>query len=254
MKIHHLRNATHILHIGTHRILVDPMLGAPGTFTNFRWFGQKRQKNPLVPLPPGTQAALDETTACIISHCRRRHLDHLDKTGMEFLRERQIPTYGTEGDVSFLKKKGIAAHPFTEESLGFKIQAIAARHGHGWIGPLVGPGTGWFLAPEGNPSIYLTGDTVLTKDVRRAITELQPDIIIAPAGAAQLDVGQELLFTRSELLELAQIAPKKILFNHLEALDHCPVTRTALRQTLSKAHLLEKCFIPEDGEIIDIQL
>ena len=39
--------------------------------------------------------------------------------------------------------------------------------------------------------------------------------------------------------------------NHLEAVNHCPTTRTQLREKLAENGLLEKTFIPNDGEVIE---
>ncbi|WP_366935430.1 hypothetical protein [uncultured Christiangramia sp.] len=41
--------------------------------------------------------------------------------------------------------------------------------------------------------------------------------------------------------------------NHLEAVNHCPTTRTQLREKLAENGLLEKTFIPNDGEVIEIE-
>ena len=41
--------------------------------------------------------------------------------------------------------------------------------------------------------------------------------------------------------------------NHLEAVNHCPTTRTQLREKLAENGLSEKTFIPNDGEVIEIE-
>ena len=53
-------------------------------------------------------------------------------------------------------------------------------------------GVGFYLALDGEPSVYICGDTVLTDDVQRALTHLKPDVAILAAGCAQLDVGKPL--------------------------------------------------------------
>ena len=44
------------------------------------------------------------------------------------------------------------------------------------------------------------------------------------------------------------MAPGKVFANHLEALNHCPTTRNQLQQELQKHQLLNKVWIPNDGE------
>jgi hypothetical protein len=41
-----------------------------------------------------------------------------------------------------------------------------------------------------------------------------------------------------------------VIANHLEALNHCPVTRAQLQDVLDKAGLLIKTIIPQDGETL----
>lgn len=62
MLITHLRNATMLLAIAEHRLLVDPMLSEPGVMPGFKLVGGGRRPNPLVPLPQGTERALEEVT------------------------------------------------------------------------------------------------------------------------------------------------------------------------------------------------
>jgi hypothetical protein len=62
-------------------------------------------------------------------------------------------------------------------------------------------GVGFFLKLLNEPSIYIRGDTVLTDDVKRALTELKPDITVVAAGRARMDVGQALLMSIDEVME-----------------------------------------------------
>lgn len=70
------------------------------------------------------------------------------------------------------------------------------------------------------------------------------------SGSARLDIGQPILMPMEELLTFARQAPGKVIANHLEALNHCPTTRSLLKSTLEANGLLSKTFIPEDGESI----
>ena len=108
-------------------------------------------------------------------------------------------------------------------------------------------GAGYFISLEDEPSIYICGDTVLTKDVKRAITQFKPDIVVVASGNASLDVGKPLLMSLDEVVALVKLAPKKVLANHMEALNHCGITRDILKQRLKKEGLLDKVLIPEDG-------
>jgi hypothetical protein len=56
------------------------------------------------------------------------------------------------------------------------------------------------------------------------------------------------------LMTLIRKAPHAVLLNHLhlEALDHCPTTRAALRQRLTAEGLSDRVYVPEDGETLSI--
>ncbi len=129
-----------------------------------------------------------------------------------------------------------------------KITAVPALHGHSWIHSFMANGAGLFLQLPDEPSIYISGDTVYTRDVKRALFELEPDIAVMASGSASLDVGGPILMPMEELITFVQHAPGKVIANHLEALNHCPTTRLALKQALENNELLSKVYIPNDGE------
>ena len=169
----------------------------------------------------------------------------------------QHPVACPEKDAAYLEKYGLkveARLPYGESRpfLGGQITAIPARHGHGWIHRLMANGAGFFLQLPNEPSIYISGDTVYTEAVERVLTERQPDLSVVAAGNASLDVGGSILMPLEEVITFIRMAPGKVLANHLEALNHCPVTRPQLRHALEQNGLLSKTVIPHDGETISI--
>jgi L-ascorbate metabolism protein UlaG (beta-lactamase superfamily) len=248
MKLHHLRNATALLQLGPHRLLIDPMLSAPGVMPGFKMFGGGRRRNPLVPLPPSAEQALLSATGAIITH---EHPDHLDGPGASWLAARGLPVWAAPTDVAALRARGLKAEPWTASSMGLDVEVIPAQHGQGALAWLMGPVAGVYLAHPEEPSVYLTSDSVLSQGVSEAILRLRPDVIVAPAGAANMGVGGDILFSIDELLALVRLAPGRVVLNHLEALDHCPTTRAALRARLAAEGLAERCWVPEDGEVVE---
>ena len=57
---------------------------------------------------------------------------------------------------------------------------------------------------------------------------------------------------KEESLQVAAISKGRLIANHLEALDHCPVTRTELRKEANKRRLGGRFFVPKDGETLDL--
>ena len=250
MKIQHLRNATALVTIGAHRLLVDPMLSLPGAMPGFKMFGGGRRRNPLVPMPDASTNALATATAVIITH---EHPDHFDRAGLAWVKERNLPVYTNGIDAPSLRRKGLDVRLLESGALGLEVETIRSRHGRALLGWMLGPVAGYYLAHPDEPSVYLLGDSILTENVLEAVERLQPDVILAPAGAANMGIGGDILFSVDELMELTRRARGQLVFNHLEALDHCPTTRAALRQRLAEEGFAGRTFVPEDGEILTFE-
>ena len=263
MKIHHLRSATFIIESKEKFILIDPMLSAKGQLPPFARFKHKAQNNPIVPLPANSAEILGKVTHCLITHSQKwgiealTHTDHLDKEGKTFLQKYQTPVASLRNDAKYLKKHKInitteLTYWETQDFLGGNLTAVPAKHGHGFIHNLMANGAGLFLALPDEPSIYISGDTVLTDDVKKALEEFKPDITVVAAGNASIDIGGDILMPIEEIVEFIRLSPSKVIANHLEALNHCPITRAQLREVLIKQDLLGKVFIPEDGEVLEV--
>ncbi len=249
MKIHHIRNATTLLEIGEHRLLIDPMLSDVGTLPGFKVFGGGKQRNPLVPLPPETEELLESATAVVITH---EHPDHFDKAGLAWVRERKLPVWANARDIRNLRSKGLSVQLLEDGALGMAVEVIPSKHGRGWFSWFMGPVAGYYLSHQGEPSIYITGDTVLTDAVLEAVDRLQPDIILAPAGTANMGIGGNILFSVDELITLIKRAPGQVVLNHLEALDHCATTREGLGERIRSEGLT--AHIPHDGEAMEFEV
>jgi L-ascorbate metabolism protein UlaG (beta-lactamase superfamily) len=250
MIVRHLRNATALLSIGEHRLVVDPMLSDPGAMPGFKLVGGGRRRNPLVPLPPGADEALAAATGVLITH---EHPDHFDGPGLRWVKERKLPVWTSGVDAPNLARKGLDVRELGDAALGMSVEIVRSRHGRGPLGWLMGPVSGYYLAHPSEPSLYLVGDSVLTESVTEAVARLQPDVIVAPAGAANVGLGGDILFSVDELIALAKLARGQVVFNHLEALDHCPTTREGLRKRLADERLSGRAHVPEDGESLHFE-
>lgn len=258
MHITQLRNATIIVHVGPHNILVDPMLARKDTLPPLRFFVRQRLRNPTVELPGSAEAVLEGVTHCLITHCQKGHFDHLDRAGKHWLRERQIPVICTPHDAAYLRKRGLnvmslpSGHSQPQPFLGGTIRTVRCTHGLGLIGTLMPHGVGYLIKMPSEPSLYLSGDTVLTDTVRQFVRQHQPDICVVPAGGAHLDLGGDIIMGVDEAIEFALIATGRVIANHMEGVSHCPVRRDDLRQAAVMARLGNRLCIPQDGETIEI--
>ncbi|WP_405207229.1 MBL fold metallo-hydrolase [Aquimarina sp. LLG6339-5] len=255
MKIHHLRNATMVIETKEEFILVDPMLGKKGTagppFTLFRF---KPKRNPILDLPNNAMDIVNKTTRCIITHL---HPDHLDKKAEEFLKSNNIPITCSIKDEQILRKRGLNVVETVDywkesEFLGGTIEGIPARHGYGFVAKPMGNVMGFFIQLPIEKTIYLSADTIYTENVDKVLKKYKPDINVVACGTAQLDIFKPLLMTMNDIIKFTKNATGTVIANHLEAVNHCPTTRTQLANELERQGLLEKTRIPNDGETIVI--
>ena len=244
MLITQLRNAT--------------VLAPRGCLPALRYLGTRRQRNPLVDLPAEADAALQRVTHALITHCQRGHFDHLDRAGKQFLRERQIPVLCMPHDAAYLAQRGLQVQPLAGDgrqpfALGGQVTPVACTHGRGWVARFMEHGHGYLLELPGEPSVYLAGDTMLTPTVRDCLARLQPDVAVLPAGGARFDLGAEILMDAADMAEAARLTPGALVVNHLEALDHCPTKRAAVRQLALDGGWAHRLWVPEDGECREYQ-
>ncbi|MBC8077511.1 MAG: MBL fold metallo-hydrolase [Chloroflexales bacterium] len=256
MRMHFLRNATFLLQIGQHQILVDPMLGPPGSLMSLTLLREPR-RNPLVPLPEHIDLAqLAAASACVLTHCRYGHADHLDRPGAQLLAKHHIPVYAQARDRAYLQRRGLRVAPLKigvrQPFLDGTILPVPAQHGYDWLHWLMGPGVGYVIEFPNEPSVYICGDTVLTPAVAETIATVQPAIIILPAGGARLDVGRPILMTADDVIRCIKLAPGRVVAMHMEALNHCPTTRQSLRQRAQQAGVMHKVLIPDDGALLQL--
>lgn len=257
MQITQLRNATLIVHIGHRHILVDPMLAPKGALPPLRLLDGKRLRNPVVDLPHQTDAALQQVTHCLITHCQRGHFDHLDGHGKQWLRATQTPVICTPHDAAYLRKRGLNVQalpndhaqpsPFFEG----RIRTVRCTHGEGVVGRFMEHGVGYLIDMPGEPSLYLAGDTVLTPRIRDFVTQHQPAVSVIPAGGARFDVGQDIIMGLDDALAFTRLSTGIVVANHLEAISHCPVTRQDLMAAGHTAGVSQRLRVPRDGETLE---
>ncbi len=254
MLIEQIRHGTIIITLREYKVVVDPMFSPKGRMLSLKAGKLLRFKrtNPLVELPGDMEKRLNGVTHALITHT---HFDHIDEPAIDYLKRHGIVTFCSEEDEEILIKKGLKVIPLKNSKENFffdgSIRPVPARRGWGWIGRVMGQGVGYFIAMPGEPTLYIAGDTVLTDEVRRVITDLKPEWCVVAGGKAKLPVGKPLLMSEDELLEAVELSSGRVILNHLEAMDHCLIDRNSLRELMRRNKLENKAVIPNDGDIIE---
>jgi L-ascorbate metabolism protein UlaG (beta-lactamase superfamily) len=131
--------------------------------------------------------------------------------------------------------------------LGGQVTTVPCRHGRGPVALLMEHGVGYFIEMPGEPTLYLSGDTILTPRVLDFVARHQPEVCVVPAGGARFDLGHEIIMNAHDVVQLLGVARGAVVANHLEALSHCPVSRRELLHAARAAGVAERLWVPADG-------
>lgn len=250
MQIKLLRHATLIVSAGRARILVDPMLGPAGEMPAIPETPNQR-RNPLTPLAASVDELASNVDAALITHL---HRDHFDPVAGEVL-PKSLPLLAQPDDEARLRELGFTEVLRVDPSLAWKgveIDRTGGRHGHGEMAERMAPVSGYVLRAPGEPSLYLAGDTVWCDEVWQTIETYEPRVIVVNAGAAQFLTGGPITMTAEDVAEVCAAAPEaRIVAVHMEAINHCLLTREELQGFLQERGLADRVLIPADGEELD---
>lgn len=249
MKMHFLRHATFILTVGEKNVLFDPMLSEVGAMPAVPDVANN-SNNPLVPLPfPDT---VNDVDAVVVTHS---HRDHFDEAAVNLL-PHELPLFCQPDDQEAFAQRGFTRVNAVAESLsweGLKLYRTSGQHGTGKIGQRMGPVSGFIVAGGADPVVYVAGDTIYCPEVEEAIEKHQPAIIICFAGAARFSKGDPITMSREDIVKVAKKAPgAKMVVVHMEAWNHCTLTRRELAGYIEETVPDSLVLIPEDGEILDL--
>jgi L-ascorbate metabolism protein UlaG (beta-lactamase superfamily) len=237
MRLTLVRSATVILELDSRRILVDPMLDEAGTRPPI---GNTANpvRNPTVPLPMPAEEVVRGVDAVLITH---RHRDHLDARAEELL-PRDVPVFCQPEDETALQDLGLDARVVANELewSGIRITRTPARHGHGAIADALGPVSGFLL-----DDLYLAGDTVWYDGVDETLERHRPRVAVVNAAGAEFHEGGLIVMGIADVREVAARVPVVVAV-HLEALNHCFLTRAELRAAIPDV------LVPEDGETLEL--
>jgi L-ascorbate metabolism protein UlaG (beta-lactamase superfamily) len=246
MRLRLIRNATLLVKLAGRCVLVDPMLDPAGARPPVE-NTPNPARNPLVDLPEPAEVVVQGLDAVLVTHL---HRDHFDATAIELL-PKDVPVLCQPEDAEALRGHGFAdVRPVQAEAEldGVHIARTGARHGYGRIAEELAPVSGFVLAAAGEPVLYVAGDTVWYEDVAEALDRHCPAAVVVNAGGARFLEGEPIVMTADDVVEVARHAPDaRVIAVHMEAVNHCLLTRADLHQRLHDEDLVDRVTVPEDG-------
>lgn len=255
MKLTQIRNATLILEYAGSKFLIDPMLSAKDAMPGFAGNARPYLRNPMVDLPV-TVAELLEVDAVIITHT---HADHWDEAAQKSIpKEMRIYTQN-ESDAALVTSQGfINVQPLTAENVfidGLTIYKTEGQHGSNALyadtrlAGLLGDACGLVFMHPSEKTLYIAGDTVWVKPYVQNLQRFQPHIVVLNIGNATNDLYGPIIMGKEDTVRTLQFLPTATLVaSHMEAINHCLLTRAELHQYTLEQGISDKVLIPADGE------
>jgi len=252
MQIQLLRHATLVITLGEVRLLVDPMLSPAGTMDPVANAANQR-RIPLVDLPIG-EAGLGQLLAgvdgVVVTHT---HRDHWDARAAQLI-AKETPILCQPEHAGRIREAGFTRVLPIEQAYAWQalqITRIGGRHGTGQIGQQMGPVSGFVIRAASEPGLYIAGDTIWCEEVAAALEAHRPDVTVVNTGAAQFLTGGPITMTAGDVIEVCDALPSiRVVAVHMEAINHCLLSRAGLREALRAAGKLDRVSIPQDGELL----
>ncbi len=116
--------------------------------------------------------------------------------------------------------------------------------------------SGYVLQAENEPTVYIISDSILIDNVKGAIGDFEPEVIVTNSGGAFFPGYEDfpVIMDNAQTVEVAQLAPKsKVVAVHLESIDFSRATRKGLREYANgKGISDQQLLIPADGETLTL--
>ncbi len=250
MQIQLIRHATHLISYKGLKFLLDPMFSEKGTLAPVPNAPNQHLKNPLSSLPVDLKRLVD-IDAIIVTHS---HRDHFDDRAISNL-PKNLPLFCQPADEQLMRDKGFEQIIAISKEFvwqGIELIRTEGRHGHGQLADAMGPVSGFILRANGEPTLYIIGDSVWYSEIEDNFKRFVPDAAIIFAGEARFLEGQPITMGITDIDHIRRTSPHtNLIISHMESWNHCLLKRDEVRDYIRQNHLEKKISVPDNGEIIE---
>jgi L-ascorbate metabolism protein UlaG (beta-lactamase superfamily) len=242
----HIGGPTVLIEVEGWRLLTDPTFDPAGGHYRFGW-GTSSDK---VVGPALDAADLPPVDAVLLTH--DHHGDNLDLAGRALLSS--VPTVVTTRSgarrLGGSAVRGLGPGERTRLVAAgrpeLEIEATHARHGPPLSRPIAGDVVGFAIRRPGKADVrlWITGDTVLDRRLRRTAQSLAVDVVLVHVGGVRFPITGPVRYTMSgrqavELIDL--VGPRLAVPVHYEGWSHFRDGRTAIERALADAPRARGC-------------
>ena len=257
MKLTQIRNATLRLDYAGTRFLIDPVLADKEAWPGFAGTARSHLRNPLVELPVAIDKLLD-VDAVIVTHT---HMDHWDEAAQQQLPKDMLIFTQHDADAALIRSQGFTNVRVLQDEnhfAGITLIKTDGQHGsdEAYANPdmaaMLGDACGLVFRHADEKVLYIAGDTIWVKPYEECLQAYRPDVVVLNAGFAQVDGYGAIIMGKEDFLRTHQQLPDAmIVASHLEAINHCLLTRAEIRAYAQQQGIEQNVRIPQDGESLE---
>jgi L-ascorbate metabolism protein UlaG (beta-lactamase superfamily) len=250
MNIQLVRHATHLIFYKGKRLLLDPMFSKKGTLQPVLNAPNEHLNNPLTELPIEPEH-LTNVDAVLVTHT---HRDHFDDAAVSVL-PKDLLIFCQPEDEEGMKEKGFTnivpvSKGYTWE--GIEFIRTNGQHGTGELGRKMGPVSGFILRTDGEPVLYIIGDSIWYGEIEKVFDSYSPEVAIVFAGEAQYLEGDPITMGLVDIQNIVEKNPTTdLVISHMESWNHCVLKREDVHQYIEQNGLQKKIYVPENGDTLE---
>ncbi len=257
MQLTQIRNATLKLNYAGVRFLIDPMLSEKDAWPGFPGTARSHLRNPMVALPVSVEDLLD-VDVIIVTHT---HQDHWDEAAQQLIPKDRVIYIQNESDASLLRSQGFTAVSVLADTnviAGINVVKTDGQHGSDEayaipdVAERLGDACGLVFSVEGEKTLYVAGDTIWVAPYVESLEKYAPDVVVLNMGLATVDGIGAIIMGKQDALRTLEVLPSAtVVASHMEAVNHCLLSRDELRTYATENGIQDKVLVPEDGETLN---